>query len=128
MKTNELRIGNYVLFNNKTKTVDLSDFGTEWTGDLGRTIFKEFKPIPVNKEWLSDLDILTDSKFDYKENVAYVVNNKCYYVIDTYYDSNDATCYVEIEIDFVHELQNLHFSLTGEELKLASGARSSSTE
>ena len=122
MKANELRLGNYVYDGEKELckiwavhkdrlTVEIPNDNTTF---LGRYKIEYAKPIPLTEEWLL--------KF------GFILNN------DDYYESRDGIlCYVEdgkvnmilfeigdweTEIDHVHQLQNLYFALTGEELKI----------
>lgn len=114
MNAKELRIGNYVLFSNKIKTIDLSDFGTEWTGDLGRKMFDQFKPIPLSADWLIEFGIKkSGNHYFFKTNTG----NAAYFSEEFKLIFSD---FERSKIKYVHELQNLYFALTGEELKLAS--------
>lgn len=136
MNATELRIGNLVNTINRNGEVHLPDdivfkvqeigfdcilceFGKNPACEKTLPVFSHFdlSPILLTEEWTKKLGCYTKSDWDYKENLVYSLNGKFYYVIDTYFDSDDAYGYVEIEVKYVHQIQNLYFALTGEELK-----------
>jgi hypothetical protein len=127
MESKELRIGNYYK----------DGIGREWKMTLEDMIYqlldnryKSLYPIPITEEWLID--------FGFSESLPYGGNNGYWYKIWHYdftnadiefniYDDFDLTpetgrfglmnykC-VSIDIKYVHQLQNLYFSLTGQEI------------
>ena len=120
MKETELRIGNWV----KLKDQEVNTHAqVEGLGNLQHVAgqlwpIEELEPIPLTEEWLT--------RFGFKEvgNNCWLVGNGFYidfrkshieegfvYWIDV--NSNDNF----IQIKHVHQLQNLYFALTGEELK-----------
>ena len=120
MKASELRIGNYV-------NRDSSDYPQRIDGikkyrfwmtclssscDLSDSP-KNIKPIPLNEEWLL--------KFGFTENTTSWTNwkkkNHCKEVRLIKSKKNVVTFNLN-RINSVHQLQNLYFALTGEELKL----------
>lgn len=125
MKANELRIGNYVVYEDDVKEVGLIceafgvayvNFKNEFHKDMDFII----TPIPLTEEWLL--------KFGFEEILysrAYTLNNN---IISFNY--NLSICKIGdfdrfsderfplIDIKHVHQLQNLYFALTGEELTL----------
>jgi hypothetical protein len=136
MKTSELRIGNFIngIYSNydenleieENETIckvtsldnsDLFDYQIYVESDEGIELFDEFEPIPLTEEWLL--------KFGFKKiGVNFQLKSFC-----LWYSSYEK-CYVwrfmnvgedadrKVCLDYVHQLQNLYFSLTGEELKL----------
>lgn len=120
MKPNELRIGNYI------KTYGQDD-GCITVTEISQSevSFKErdsvkidlLEPIPLTEEWLKKFGFdnsLVDEIYLYQhdsikfpptiiffDNGEYIFRKRC-----------------EIKIQYVHQLQNLYFVLTGEELKL----------
>lgn len=113
MKANELRIGNYYKWyaegNEYIYQVDAKDF----TSDN----IKNFDPIPLTEEWLL--------KFGFKSNPY----NDTYYLENIYFEGcklvfecNKTRGFTELWsdkfplVEYVHQLQNLYFALTGEEL------------
>lgn len=128
MKANELRIGNWVDYEKTTHIITAIDSGnygrSRWIKqsasepDYEHT-FKEIEPISLTPE------ILEKAGF-HKHNNAWVMpdfneNNytKDYFTIWDYdgtYNLN--TTQFPIELKSLHQLQNLYFALTGEELEI----------
>lgn len=115
MKANELRIGNYVYFNNEDihqiNGYDIHDIDTDPLED-------SFTPIPLTEDWLLKFGL---SEMHYQE---YILTDN-YWGVYFYYDDvngnwtvNTNHEYKLTEIKYVHQLQNLYFALTGEELKI----------
>ena len=116
MKTNELRIGNWVEHNQPKRgyytTVQGSTFSVN--------VEKLFKPIPLTEEWLL--------KFGFCDQNGYLIHLENELPIDLVYkdgvvsleDSNElvTSTYFLNKIKHVHQLQNLYFALTGEELTI----------
>lgn len=129
MQVNELRIGNYVnhigydfhedeIIPDGTYDVHIVDIETLMflEGKMDYYTKSGFQPILLNEEWV------TNFGFNYiaydgfrmsleKHNLTYN------YFLDT------KKCYVNINgenifIEYVHQFQNIHFALTGEELKI----------
>lgn len=119
MKASELRIGNYVFYRNVETD--------EWTNDLpiedGQEIdgADEYEPIPLTEEWLVKLgfepligrvfysiDVPNNGPFwlEYTDDLT-----QLFYTIDGEYT-------IGKNIQYVHQLQNLYFALTGDELIL----------
>ena len=107
MKAHELRIGNYAIFgNNANSTIEeiVAINNTDWfyegkkywleTKNLEGELLKDFRPIPLTEEWLL--------KFGFERT----------------YNSQFRYFGHYIKIKYVHELQNLYFALTGQELTI----------
>lgn len=134
MKANELRIGNLVtlcLINDEYIEIDLpiatihSDNTIrllDGKKEIGCFSLKKIKPIKLTEEWLL--------KFGFKDRSG-ILKNKMSYGIEigkmeiAWYRQDNKTRFQTIEngfilkyVTYVHELQNLFFALTGEELKL----------
>lgn len=103
LRAEELRIGNLVkdidgnIFNIKQE--NLCDFANG---------FIVVKPIPLTEDWLVDFGFsiveLDNGNFSYQNNIFSL-------------GSNYAGFYIRnLDIKYVHQLQNLHFSLSGKEL------------
>lgn len=117
MKANELRIGNYIngVLVNGTYTVDIwalriiqeGNFQNSYNTDL-----KVFEPIPLTEQWFlkfgfyKNIDTLLFEKSGFQIDLSVL---KCHFYLPSFGD-----WYKEIE--YVHQLQNLYFALTGEEL------------
>jgi len=135
MKATELRIGNYV----KWKTEDVTTFeiinyitsqtiGLESDIDFDTlTPIELFKPIPLTEEWLLKFGFERQLKMKWAgdgwihpNSILFDLYKKNKYM--GYYQAGrhtkDFFYAVSIEIMFVHQLQNLYFALTGEELEI----------
>jgi hypothetical protein len=137
MKANELRIGNYIICRNvidKVWGIDLGNNGdaivcTDKFG-IGET---DIKPIPLNEEWLL--------KFGFEswncKGSEWIFEKVIYKDLDIEQKmiiSSSGTCCIEEQEDhpevevqkfiirpdvqYVHQLQNLYFALTGQELEI----------
>jgi len=119
MKATELRIGNWV----HAKGINVDG---EVSIDILRLITdgkgKDYKPIPLTEEWLEKFG------FEEKRKGRYVIMSK-YIDDDTFIDwdgdgswglqQSDDWVTFPPTIKYIHQLQNLYFALTGEELKYA---------
>ena len=116
METKELRIGNWVsnpLQNNIPFKVDIRTLNT--INEDNRTHVNKdqmYQPIPITEEWLVKLNVL----FGF---------NNCgsQYIIEFGLDRYNVRLNYDVamskyiaEIKYVHQLQNLHYALTGKEL------------
>ncbi len=102
MKANELRIGNWVNYCNGKRILD---------AQLFLQLLKyttPFDPIPLSEEWLLKFGIekMNDGNYWNKKLCIRKDRNEFYAL----YEQG------RIYIQHVHQLQNLHFALTGEEL------------
>ena len=128
MKAHELRIGNWVADRGgKQWIIDSwerhdkvsaeapylgeSEFG-EITGHPLTEYVEYLQPIPLTEEWLIKFGFIKHPKF---EEVFLIINK-----IGLYVDSSIrlACDEYEIQIEHVHQLQNLYFALTSEELTI----------
>ena len=110
MEVSELRIGNVV------STFRAIGNYWSWTFISHEDIYSiscgngnNFKPIPLTEEWLL--------KFGFERNGKKLT----FWKIDLVEDEEGIFSFDEsriyIDIKYVHQLQNLYFALTGEELK-----------
>jgi hypothetical protein len=102
MKANELRIGNFIYYGANERVLDTLLF----LQLLKYTTI--FEPIPLTKEWLLKFGIekMHDGNYWNKKLCIRKDINEFYAL----YEQG------RIYIQHVHQLQNLHFALTGEEL------------
>ena len=119
--TTELRIGNWVTFDGTPLGVDVSDSPVKMDSKMFHAVihgFKGYDPfgIPLTEEWLV--------KFGFKE-ICLAMNSRWFELenIKIYnhreYDDNEDLIYFDNTfIQCVHDLQNLYFALTREELTL----------
>lgn len=117
LSSQELRIGNYVEYGgvvNKVYLLSHIYFQVEST-DI--PIFKANKnraarPIPLTEEWLLKLGFVKHHKYGY-----FYIDS---FIIDLDMNGQFYMCDIDIHIvlKHVHQLQNLYFACTGEELTL----------
>ena len=136
MKATELRIGNYLMDDESDTLVVVSRIEsieyTNWNsgdefnivvleyGTKERYLEGDFRPIPITEEWLLNLGFTLYNKENpimFKGVVFIEQRQKT--LIGTqfftfHFDGNT------IKIQYVHQLQNLYFALTNEELNLKS--------
>jgi hypothetical protein len=121
MDARELRIGNCIKIGN---IVTLVEGVSTWDNLIQNSNFAErhiteFEPIPLTEEWLLKFGFnkISDS---YGINISissYILTTVALlYSIDIFKKTN--VYYGLIEIKHVHQLQNLYFALTGEELTI----------
>lgn len=111
MKANELRIGNIIgsIHTDITWKVDLFLFNEIFDD---QTYLDHLKPIPLTEEWLINFGFYNSERL----KNSFIKNGVHIYIQDTafWYDlANDS-----IEVKTIHQLQNLYFALTGEELTM----------
>jgi hypothetical protein len=134
MKANELRIGNYIALIQSGDLIEQIEAinNTDWfgqgkqywleTNNCEGELLKIFKPIPLTEEWLL--------KFGFqKESNNWMELNICHDWVYLYWErlagleiSVNKHSLMQPHILYVHELQNLYFALTGQELELKENA------
>ena len=144
MKAEELMIGNYVFFNNKISKVSfLREDGK--IGVIFSNIYREniyqIEPIPLTEEWLLKFGFENWGlgklySNEHEKYTRYVLHNiidgtsnfEVHFVTSNYggvehtqfiisCDEDDRINF-GIDIEYVNQLQNLYFALTGTELEL----------
>jgi hypothetical protein len=117
MKVNDLRIGNYVYSEIFDMTIKVE--GIIFGGaiqfhrkeyDYIEQVFS-FEPIPLAEEWLLRLGFTLDHEQQSFCHRTFVLND-----FELIEEMDGRYTYNNIEIKYVHKLQNLYFALTGEEL------------
>lgn len=119
MRKSELREGNWInredLVSRKLRTekiIHLAEKATTTGGVKVICDYKDLKPISLSEEWLL--------KFGFKKAPAEKYR-KFSFVIDWWYDSGKfmyGWIGGNVELKYVHQLQNLYLALTNEELSL----------
>lgn len=115
MKANELRIGNYLMGKQGHVTVtEIRENNSVKIHDNTSSFYVGtcLLPIPLTKEWLLKLGIIYDEFHDLFQIGGYDIDcgdNYCHFYFNEYGDWYK-------EIKYVHQLQNLYFALTQEEL------------
>lgn len=126
IEPNELRIGNLVIgnivyegkvltferFNESLNVVFFSD-GSEW--GIGEYL-TDIQPIPITEEWLLKFGFSIEDNNSYQldTDLGFSIWGRIGQAFNVYVNSDS----IGNEKQYVHELQNLYFALTGKELKL----------
>ena len=110
MRANELRIGNLILDNKEVKKVT-SGMLSNW--DIIKRDYGGYNPIPLTEEWLTNL-----SYKKWKNKKIWTFKGVMIYQMadgNFYYGRKSS----RVKVSTVHQLQNLYFALTGEEIELS---------
>ena len=122
MTANELRIGNWVkidsLTDGHTQDVQAGSFHLD---EMGTTVKYKYSPIPLTEEWLLKLGFQKRQLQEYDNWTTY----ECQYlkVLIDKPKGIEFDWMIARNVDFdpkiryVHQLQNLYFALTNNELK-----------
>jgi hypothetical protein len=129
MKAKELRIGNYVNNEQRTEIIDGIDqyrVQCHLLSDKSRETLYEvplglIKPIPLTEEWLlkfgfeyiEEVDVFTLGDFSIRSYLR-INSGWSIYWCD---EANLKLSYILNDLTNLHQLQNLYFALTGEELQ-----------
>jgi hypothetical protein len=139
IRVNELRMDNYILF--KKFGEGEGKIGQMKAGDFGRVKCddpenSEYHPIPLTPEWLKRCGFEKDNFAQIKEDGGFDVREKWVsadkevelflVVLAGKYMTGDNPCYGRKMKGFhryqpivsIHQLQNLYFALTGDELNI----------
>lgn len=135
MEAKDLRIGNYIDSENNDcdfyiRVTEISDeeLFTDVYGTQGSTNvwINQAKPLPITEQWLlkfgfeekdfEAMDYIPETYYSKISNNGDKINigTQPYYNFTLNYDGD----FCSNEILYVHQLQNLYFALTGEELIL----------
>lgn len=122
LKANELRIGNYL--NGKQGHVIITEIRENNIVKIhdNTSIFYVgtcLKPIPLTEEWLFKFGFIEkiDAYF-YNDYCIEDIHNRVTWVINEFDHITDEFTAIGCGINYVHQLQNLYFALTNEELTL----------
>jgi hypothetical protein len=105
MEANELRIGNWVVNKKLHEEIQID-------GNFPFDNVFMIEPIPLTEEWLLKFDwfSIDDDRYTFRDIEYYTISNE-----GSLYFCGSYTC---TDIKYVHQLQNLYFALTGEELTI----------
>lgn len=128
MKAEELRIGNLVLHSNGISKVNMirgNDIGLYDLGlALWGTTIDRIEPIPLTEEWLLKFGF-HDRSGQLANRMGYGIDVNSIIEIAWYKQGNDVRLQTKgsgytlnTGIAYVHQLQNLYFALTGNELTI----------
>lgn len=120
LKANELRIGNYL--NGKQGHVIITEIRENNIVKIQDNTSSFYvgtclKPIPLTKEWLLKFGFVFGIELqDFVKGKHQFIELNC---LCGYFSENDIFYYAEkTKLKYVHQLQNLYFALTGDELTL----------
>lgn len=120
MNIQELRIGNWVLIDYDTSYyARVSEISERYGVTVNRSVRVANSilfPIPLTPEILEKAGFEFDKELPYS-NWQYGVNSDKYDIFHCYWDGGKLT-YLGLQITYLHQLQNLYFALTGEELNI----------
>ena len=124
MKANELRIGNYVYDTlGKVNKIDL-----EAITYIVKETHNQVKPIPLTEEWLLKFDMKFTDGFsssrklylnNYENDISKITYSPKERLLRLSNGDTKGTMLIP-HVKYVHQLQNLYFALTGEELIIKS--------
>ena len=124
MKANELRIGNLIRWISTGEIDTVKDIFTAAVKheNINNVNISDCEPIPLAEEWLDRFglrEFVENSKRLYDGNLEYFVycDKAGRFYFYSYIEQSGDSHYIK-EIQYVHQLQNLYFALTGEELKI----------
>lgn len=118
IKTKELRVGNYVTINNGFEMLVHSIFQHDTVyldfipplineADMWEEDFKDINPIQITEDILFKLGFKDKGFGDFKKGAIRLSReSKKHFVTNGFF----------VEIEYVHQLQNLYFAVTGEDL------------
>ena len=115
MKATELRLNNYIQHKDGVETVySLLNIAGFQINDS----FKDsnFSGIPLNEEWLYKFGFEPLYFKDNTELSFWTINGS------GFLNKDFKLIYFDVQINHVHQLQNLYFALTGEELTIQESA------
>jgi hypothetical protein len=127
MIANELRIGNFITANGMNvywpiEGIEIisSNISTQsliYSHNSWRDL-SSFEPIPLTEEWLLNFGFVHDNNLDlyYLKGVQFI--SLCQNITKEYWCDYESYYGLNIEIKYVHQLQNLYFDLTGQELTI----------
>lgn len=109
MKASELRIGNYIE-NTDSQMASYMVVNADVIKQNEHTMYASLEPITITKEWMFKLGFEVSIVLFRKNNllIQYCVDHFKVYLSGNFIAN----------IQYVHQLQNLYFALTGEELTL----------
>jgi hypothetical protein len=125
MKSNELRIGNYVLYADESRTcilkvevihkneIEILNNITPSTVKI-----KDIKGIPLTEDTILNCGFTKVGFFDNVYSLGYFRINLDKKTSEALLQYGDAPYYLNVEIKSVHELQNLYFALEKKELNI----------
>lgn len=133
IKPNELRLGNYVKYpfhELQVCQLFLDSFQGMYVGGRGCYMYESCDGIPLTAEWLLKFGFTQSSCHDsrnifdrvplYENNgVAIMLSDSEFWYVTRQYDGGSSDPFERVlEVKSVHQLQNLYYAITGEELTI----------
>lgn len=123
MEANELRIGNKVIYSNSNTmytVIGIHEYGIDVEDEMETTYMEYdcFQPIPLTEEILLKCGFVKRGDFWFDNDKLTI--DKCSYddVINVRYRLNAEESIFICELKHLHQLQNLYWCLTNEELNI----------
>jgi hypothetical protein len=117
MEAKELRIGNIFGFGEMIHEATHWDIRNLRVQELKGENSLTYKPVPLTEEWLLKFGFET-SKWDDNNSLRKMIGSNDYTIVFYSNDICEIGGVITKKIEFVHQLQNLYFALTGEELTI----------
>jgi len=111
IKATDLRVGNILNYDTSegdtvTAVIDWQDI--KWISEDPKGFNLVHSPIPLTEEWLEKFGKYKVSGYPYKFMIGFIkIRNGIYFF--KYYN-------LEVDLPFVHNIQNLYHALSGQEL------------
>jgi hypothetical protein len=136
MEAKELRIGNIVDYFIGEDNIEYHPCVIEWEdlkwiSEKPEDFNKHHKPIPLTEEWLVKFGFDNIDRTNIyvkcihkigaqklKSLAVYIDENSYTVAIVDYYTGKELTDLLHLDYQYVHQLQNLYFALTGKELEI----------
>ena len=128
MKSTELRIGNFIYYNNNPESNEIYDVVRVNLNDIHSLQLKidgeidwRYGVIPLDEQWFEKFGGIKSEDYDDCYTIRGMRWTYNFFKNDNYGDDPYWTCEQVIgitHIEYVHQLQNLFFALSGEELEL----------
>jgi hypothetical protein len=119
LRASELRVGNITTLG-VVSLIDQDVFRVvDSEGDSFKNTWAEIKPISLTEEWLLKFGFEINRQTKEENNIWRCYSEEGFFEVEQIGSSfflDDNHCY-GTKINHVHQLQNLYFALTGEELK-----------
>ena len=115
MKAKNFRIGNVIKYDNRTFTIDTiaEEFPTLDTIEFGVGVvdWNNIQLIELTEDWLTKFGFISNPYQDrYEKGDFFIHCDKTKEFLDLWVSN------CRLDLKYVHQLQNLYFALTGEEL------------
>lgn len=126
MNVEDLRIGNYVIdsFNDVQKKVDVNDIAIAYKYQYLKLLSIPYEPIKLTEDWLEKFGF-SDKEYkrgyigiDNKQELSFVLQKPEFMGEWQTFYAFELPQSRFVEIEFVHQLQNLFYSIEGEDLVL----------